>query len=243
MEGLVTTLKRFAPFLEELRKKLVISAGVFLAFFLGGFFSAAMILRKFVHFFKLEGVTIAATSPFQFADVAVDVGLFFALLITIPLFTYQIFTFMFPGLTKRERRSLLLSIPLSLALFGAGFLYGFLILYYSFELFANINTSIGIENFWDLGRYLSQLFLTSSLLGLLFQFPLAITLLCKLNVLNERTLREKRRVAILIVVVIVSLLPPTDGVSLLAMSVPLVLLYEATILANKRNTHYVWTRN
>ncbi len=234
MEGFVPTMKKFLPFLEELRRKLTVSAYVFIVSFVTGFFLSVPTLKYFVAFFNISGVTIAATSPFQFANIAVDIGFFFASFVTLPILIYQVFNFIFPGLTKKERSLLLLSIPICVGLFVIGFSYGFLILYYSFDLLAKINERIGIKNIWDIGLYLSQLFTTSSFLGILFQFPLVLTLLVRIGVCSSAMLRQKRRIAIFIVFIIVSLLPPTDGLSLIAMSLPLVALYEVTILVNNR---------
>jgi len=197
-----------------------------------GFLSSGAILKKFIQHFKIDNVILATTSPFQFANVALDIGFFCAIMILFPLSMYHFFSFAYSALTKKELRKLLLSIPISFLLFIIGFSYGFFILFYSFSLLATINQSLGIQNIWDISLFLSQIVITSALLGIVFQFPLIISLLVKMNIITITQLRAKRRLVVLILFIMAALLPPTDGLSLVAMVLPLYLLFELTILIN-----------
>ncbi len=220
--------------MEDLRIQLYRGVILFVVVFLGGFLSAGGILKKFLSIIHLDQVTIAASSPFQFVDVSMDVGFFFAMMVFIPYIIYSSYAFILPALTKREKIKLLKSVPFSIGLFVAGFFYGFFILYYALELMASVNVSYGIANFWNISQFLSEIFITSALLGFVFEFPLLLALLIKLGIITTQTLKNQRRVAYFIIFVLVSLLPPTDGLSLIAMALPLVLLYEVTILLNNK---------
>jgi len=200
-----------------------------------------MILKKILDLVHFDQVTIATSSPFQFADIAMDFGFFLAIMVCVPYIIYSFYIFLVPALTKNEQVKLLKSTPLSIGLFIIGFSYGFFILYYALEALASINASLGIANFWNIGQFLSQIFITSALLGLVFEFPLLLTLLIKLGIITPKTLKGQRRVAYFLVFALTALLPPTDGISLVAMALPLVLLYEVTIVLNNRK-YYVWTR-
>ncbi len=163
-----------------------------------------------------------------------DIGFFLALIVSIPYIIHSFYVFIVPALTRKEKIQLFKSIPLSVGLFCFGFIYGFFILYNALELLATINSSLGIANFWNVSQFLSQMFITAALLGLVFEFPLLLSLCITLGILTPQHLKEYRRAAYFLVVFMTSLLPPTDGISLLAMALPLVLLYEATILFNKK---------
>ena len=241
MEEFNKNIEKFLPFLEDLRRRLYIGAILFVIFFVGGFSFTGTILKKILSIVHLDQVTIATSAPFQFVNIAMDFGFFIAIMACVPYIIYSFYTFILPALTKSERADLLKSIPLSIALFVIGFSYGFFILSYALEILAAINVRLGIANFWNVGQFLSQIFITSALLGLVFEFPLLLTLLIKLGVLTPQTLKEKRRVAYFLMLALSALLPPTDGLSLIAMTLPLVLLYEVTILLNNRKNH-VWTR-
>lgn len=242
MEEFNKNIEKFLPFLEDLRHRLYRGVILFVVFFIGGFLSAGIILKKVLSFVHVEQVVIATSSPFQFANIAMDVGFFLAIMIVIPYIIYSFYAFIVPALTRNEKIKLLKSIPISIGLFIIGFFYGFFILYYALGLLASINVNMGIANIWDIGQFLSQMFITAALLGFIFEFPLLLTLFIKMRIVNHQTLKNKRRIAYFFIFCLTSLLPPTDGLSLVAMSLPLVLLYEVTILLNN-NKNYVWIRD
>lgn len=241
MEELKKNIEKYLPFLEDLRHRLYIGVILFIVFFLIGFLSAGTILKKILDLIRIEQVTITASSPFQFVDIAMDIGFFIALMISIPYIIYSFYIFILPALTRSEKIKLLKSVPLSVGLFIIGFSYGFFILSYALEILAAINTNLGIANFWNISQFLSQILITSALLGLVFEFPLLLTLLVGLGVVTPQILKDYRRVAYALMISMTALLPPTDGISLVAMTLPLMILYEMTILFNN-NKHHVRTR-
>lgn len=232
MRKLQSNIKKYLPYLEDIQRRFYQSTIIIVTVFFLGIFSSGFFIRKFVQYFSLSNVTIATTSPFQFADVAVDIGFFCALIVALPLFIYHLLSFIHTALDKQELLKIIYSIPISFLLFVIGFSYGFVILFYSFSFLAVINEQIGIKNIWDISLYLSQIILTSTLLGMVFQFPLIISLLVRVNVITTEQLRSKRRLTVLLLFILVALLPPTDGLSLIAMALPLYLLYEGTIFIN-----------
>ena len=226
--------------MEDLRNRLYRGAILFVVSFFGGFLSAGIILKKLLNIVHIDQVVIVATSPFQFVEVAMDIGFFIAIIVSVPYIIYSFYIFILPALTRSEKIKLLKSIPLSVGLFIVGFFYGFLILNYSLEVLASINIRLGIANFWNISQFLSQMLITSALLGLVFELPLLLTLLIKLGIITPQTLKNNRRIAYFLILVLTSLLPPTDGLSLIAMALPLVLLYEVTTVLNNKKS-YVWT--
>jgi sec-independent protein translocase protein TatC len=235
-------LEKFLPFLEDLRSRLHRGVVLFVTVFVLGFLSTGMVLRQILSLVHIDDVTIATSAPFQFADIAMDFGFFLAIIICVPYIIYSFYVFIAPALTKSEHRKLLKTIPLSILLFLFGFSYGFFILYHALELLAAINIDLGIANFWNIGQFLSQIFITSALLGLVFEFPLLLTLMIKLGFITTQILRQQRRIAYFIMFFLAALLPTTDGLSLMAMTLPLLILYEVTILVNN-NKKYVWIRD
>jgi len=227
--------------LEDLRERLYRGVILFVVFFSGGFLSAGIILKKILKLVHIDQVIIATSSPFQFTDIAMDVGFFLAIMVSVPYIIHSFYVFILPALTRSEKIKLFKSIPLSVGLFIVGFFYGFFILYYALGLLASINISLGIANFWNIGQFLTQMLITSALLGLVFELPLLLSLLIKLGITTPQTLKNNRRIAYFLTICLTALLPPTDGVSLVAMALPLVLLYEGTILLNNKK-YYVWTR-
>lgn len=242
LEELQDKAIEYAPFLDDLHRRIYRSIVLFCVLFIGGFLSTAFILRNLLKLMDVEGVTIATTSPFQFADLAMDCGFFIASVIVLPYLVFNLFSFISPGLTRKEKSKIFLAVPISIGLFAVGFVYGVIIFYYGLTYLAKVNISLGVANIWDISMFISQIFLTASLLGILFEFPIILSFLIRLGIMDAAYLRKNRRVAFAAIVIFVSLLPPTDGISLILMSVPLVGLYEMTLLLNNKK-NYVWNRN
>lgn len=241
LEDFKKTIKKFLPFLEDLRSRLYRGVILFVAVFAIGFLSARIIIKKTLELVYIDKVTIAASSPFQFVEVSMNIGYFLAIIVSVPYILYSFYIFIVPALRRKEKIHLIKSVPLSIALFLAGFFYGLFILYYALGIIATINVSLGISNFWNISQFLSQMLITSALLGLIFEFPLLLTLLIKLGITTPQILKNNRKIAYFISLLVTSLLPPTDLISLIAMALPLVLLYEGTIFFNKK--HHTWINN
>ena len=235
MEKVHGKYEKFYPYLEDLKQRLYRGVVLFAVMFFVGFFQTAGFLRFIISNFNIKDVVIATTSPFQFTSLATDVGFFLATVVCIPYTIYNMYAFMTPALTKKEKKFLYLSIPVCVFLFAVGFAYGFFILYNTLQLLANINVGIGIQNIWNVSDFVMQIFMTASFLGLFFEFPIAVTLLLKMKIIKVKMLKEKRRLAYFLIFALTALLPPTDGISLIAIALPLILLYEVTILFNKNN--------
>lgn len=222
--------------MEDLRHRLYRGVILFAAFFGIGFLSAGVILKNLLKILQIDQVVVSTSSPFQFTDIAMDVGFFLAITVSVPYVAYSLYAFIAPALTKKEKIIIFKSIPVGAFLFVIGFLYGFFILYYALGLIASINVHLGVANFWNIGQFLSQVLVTSAMLGFVFQFPIVLSLLIRLGIMTPQILKNNRRIAYFLTICMTALLPPTDGVSLIAMSLPLVLLYEGTIVLNRKKT-------
>lgn len=224
----------YYPFLNEIGKRLKGAGIFFLICFLGGFIATARIFRFASNYFTIKDVTVITVSPFQYVDLAMNTGITIALVCTFPILIYQIYSFLKNGLTFKEKTKFLLYVPIIVLLFILGFAYGFFTLYSTFAAIAQINISVGMSNYWDISKLISEIFITSALLGLIFEFPLILSTFIKMNLFDIRQLKARRRHAIAIIFIGTSLLPPTDGVSLMVMVLPLILLYEMTIFFNRK---------
>lgn len=222
--------KEYHMYFEDMRVLLYQSAVLFITSFVIGFLFSGKIIQLFLNLFDIEHVSVVITSPFQFLDLATDISLFIALFVSIPFTILRIYIFLRPAISKHELRTFFFTIPISFLLFILGTLYGFMSLYYGLQIIAQVNVSFGLQNLWDVGTFMAQLSTTAVILGGLFQFPLFIFLLSKLGIVTKKILVSKRRIAYSTIIIIVALLPPTDGLSLIIMSLPLIILYELMIL-------------
>ncbi len=233
MDDFKAKLRHFRPYLEDLFSRLRFIVLCFVISFIAGFLLSTPLIKYLIQFFDFKNVTLATTSPFQLFDLAMDIGFFFSTFICIPIAVHQLYVFIRNGLRKKERKTFFLTLPLSIVLFITGFVYGFFILYFTLQVLANVNIGLGIENLWDISFFMSKIIYTSALLGLIFQFPIVLSILIRFGILKINFLKDKRRHAVMAILIFTSLLPPTDGVSLLLMAMPLVAIYEITIIYNR----------
>lgn len=227
-------IEQYESYLEELRRRIYFLALILIVVFVLGFLGAGKVISFAVDLFELKDVIIATTSPFQYVELATSVGILLALIVVAPLAVYNIYAFLSPALNNKEKRLFIRSLPVSIILFVIGFTYGVLTIFVAFKMLALLNSSLGLTNIWDVNKFLSQIVVTSALLGLLFQFPLLLTFLIKTNILDRQFLKDNRRWAVLVIFVFVALLPPTDGISLIMTALPLMAIYELTIIINRK---------
>jgi sec-independent protein translocase protein TatC len=171
-------------------------------------------------------VTLGVGEPFT---STITVALYFALVISLPLILYELYGFILPALSPSERRvalPLLSAVPF---LFAAGVLFGyFVVLPAAVRFFVNFNSSefnvlVQASQFY---KFAATVLLA---MGLIFQVPVAILAATRIGIVTPQQLRHNRRYAIVACAVVAAFLPG-DAITLVLETVPLYLLYEASIL-------------
>jgi sec-independent protein translocase protein TatC len=150
--------------------------------------------------------------------------------ISLPVILYQAYAFILPALTNRERRVVVPFLVLVPILFVAGVVFGyFVVLPTATEFLLNFNdTQFDVEV--RARDYYSFFTLTLGVMGLLFQLPIGILAVTRLGIVTPEQLATNRRYAYLALAVLAMLLPGTDPISMLIEMVPLVVLFEASLL-------------
>ncbi len=215
--------------LDELRTRIVISIVAFSVAFALCFWQNSRLLD--IANAPLPGdktpITFGVAEPFT---TTVTITAYAALVISLPVILYQAYAFILPALTDRERRVVvpfLIGVPL---LFIAGVLFGyFLVVPAATKFLLNFNDSQ--FNIQIRARdYYSFFTLTLGIMGLIFQLPIGILAVTRLGIVTPEQLSQNRRYAIVILAVIAMLLPGTDPVSMLIELVPLLLLFEGSVI-------------
>lgn len=227
------TIVQFLPYLYELRKRLLFIVAVFLVGCGIGFYYYQPLVMFVLHLYNLDGVNIAFTSPFQFVNLAINAGIIIGCITAFPLLMYQMLAFLKPALEPREYKLILRLLPLSIILFIAGFLFGTWIMKFIVIMFSQQTNTLNIQNLWDIERFLSQIFMTALLLGIIFQFPLILTILLRCGVLGHSSVAKQRIPIYIGLLVVIILLPPTDLLSAIFMFFPLAFIFEFTLLLNR----------
>jgi sec-independent protein translocase protein TatC len=164
-------------------------------------------------------------------DTYFNIILIGGFILAFPYVFWQFWKFTKPALKEKELKNTRGVIFWVSMLFFLGVLFGyFVIAPYTINFFANFSMDSTIENIWTIGSYfstISQLILGA---GLAFQLPLVIYFLAKIGVVSAAYLRRVRKYAILIIVIVVSIITPPDMLSTIVASVPLIVLYEISIV-------------
>jgi sec-independent protein translocase protein TatC len=153
-----------------------------------------------------------------------------ALLLALPLLLYQLYAFVLPAFSPTERKvalPLMLMVPF---LFVAGVAFGyFVLLPPAINFLQNFNDD-NYDILLQARDYYAFSILVIMAMGLLFQTPIAILGVTRVGIVTTAQLRRNRRYAILVIAVLAMLLPGQDPVTMLLMMLPLIVLYEGSIL-------------
>jgi sec-independent protein translocase protein TatC len=215
--------------LDELRSRLIVSLIAFGITFAVCFWQDEAIIdivnRPLPD--NSEPITLSPTEPLL---TTVTVCAYAAILLAMPVILYQIYAFVLPAFSPTERRvalPLLLMVPF---LFIAGCLFGyFVVMPPAIDFLLGFNTS-EFQTEIRAKDYYSFVSLSLLSIGILFQIPVGVLGLTKLGITTPAKLRKNRRFAFLGCAVLAALLPTIDPVTMLLEMVPLVVLYELSIL-------------
>jgi sec-independent protein translocase protein TatC len=173
-----------------------------------------------------------ALTPVEGFLTYLKVSAYAAVAFSLPVIMYQLCAFIFPGLLPRERKAVrfLLVGSSILALAGVGLAYfvvvpmvlPYLSMYLPEGVFQNFQLSVTVS------------MLIKGMLGfaLAFQFPMVVIVMVYLDLLSPKTLREYRKMAVVIIAIGSAIFTPAEPISMMIMMVPLVILYELSIWAS-----------
>jgi sec-independent protein translocase protein TatC len=172
-------------------------------------------------------VTLGLAEPFT---QTLTVAGYFALLFALPIILYQGYAFVLPAISPRDRRvalPLMAMVPV-LFVIGVAFAYA-LVLPAAVGFLQNFNGG-QFDALVQAKPYYGFTIMTLAAMGLLFQIPVGILALTRLGVVTPRMLRRNRRYAIVLISIVAALLPGVDPVTTLIEMVPMLLLYELSIV-------------
>ena len=222
--------------LRELRDRVVIVLGVTLALMVLAFpFSPQLVDTILAHVVPASA-KLTAYEPLELFKVRIIVCFLVAIAIGFPLLIYEAFRFAAPGLYRHEKRAFLpflLATPI-LFIMGAALAY-YVIMPLAWHFFLQFQHpaepgEMALEVMPKVNEYLSLVMHLLFGFGLAFEMPVALALLARANMITAATLRGKRRYAVLIVFIVAAILTPPDIISQCSLAIPLLILYEVSIL-------------
>jgi sec-independent protein translocase protein TatC len=172
-------------------------------------------------------ITFGVTEPFMTTFTIAAYG---AIILSLPILFYQLYAFVIPAFSDREKRVLLPLVFLIPLLFVAGVVFAYFVVMPPATKFL-LNFNNDQFNVQVRARdYFTFFSLTLLAIGLIFEVPVAIVAVTKLGIITPRQLAQNRRYAYLACAVVAAALPSVDPVSMVIEMVPLLLLYELSIV-------------
>jgi sec-independent protein translocase protein TatC len=173
------------------------------------------------------------TGPLDAFATRLKVATYGGFVIALPVWLFQLWRFVTPGLHKKEKRYAIPFVVISVALFALGGLVALLTLPKALDFLLNIGGS-ELEPLLTADRYLSMVTLMIVAFGVAFEFPVVLTFLLLARVISTAQLRRWRRATIVCVTIFAAVITPSqDPYSMLFMMVPMYLFYETCIIIGR----------
>ena len=233
----------FVEHLTELRSRLVKSIVYLFVFFIVCYFFAeniySFLVAPYADAVKDDDTNrrMIFTALHETFITYLKVAFFAAMFDTSPIILTQVWKFVAPGLYKNEKKALapyLIATP-TLFLLG-GMLVYYLIMPLAIKFFLTFETSAQLNNLpiqleAKVNEYLSLIMRLIFAFGISFQLPVLLSLLARVGFVDSKYLKERRKYVIVIIFAVAALLTPPDPITQVGLGIPLLILYELSILS------------
>lgn len=218
----------------ELRRRLIRVLVVFGVALAGGLAGAEPVFEYLIAAAPSEKLELNAFSPWDAVGLYVKIGVLLSLIIAVPYAFFELWAFVKPGLSRKERALTLRYVPWALLMLLAGLAFAYFVVFPMAFLFTErVTLAMGLKQTYGVGQYFAFMLNILLPVSLLFELPLVILFLTRIGILSPRTLIRMRRVAWFLMVLIATMITPPDVISDLLVSVPLIALYEFSVWLSK----------
>ncbi|MBI1938528.1 MAG: twin-arginine translocase subunit TatC [Ignavibacteriales bacterium] len=225
----------FLDHLEELRWRIIysligIAIGTIIAWiFIDFFVDKVLLLPARTSNLKLQNLR-----PFGQLFIYFQVAIILGLILSFPNVVYQLWKFIAPALKEREKKFITAIVVFTTLCFLLGVAFAYFVMLPMALSFAAQFGSPMIENNFSIDEYFSIILSVILGAGLVFELPMLSFFLSKLGILSPKIMRKYRRHSFVAILILAAILTPgTDPVSQVILAVPLVILYEISILVSK----------
>lgn len=216
--------------LTELRRRIIYILIMFAFALCGGIALVRPVLAYLQQSYSpAQPILWNAFSPFDALQLYVQTGVVIGVGACIPFILLQVWLFVKPALTLKERKSLPWLIPFAFLLFLIGLAFSWFIVFPMAVQFASsVTRSMGLVETYGAAQYIQFLLRIILPLSLAFEYPIVLIFLARLGLVTPERLRKCRKFAYVILVTMSTILTPPDFLSAFIVLIPLVILFEAS---------------
>ena len=220
--------------LRELRNRLLVCAAVFVLAMLGGLAVVREVVLRLLSLGEQYHYSFVYIAPQELLLEYFSVDLLLAAVVSLPVVLYELWAFLRPGLKRNERVFCLLTMVFGLffAVLGVLFAYKILVPFMLYFLIS-LSQGSGVRAAVSVQNYISFLLTLFLIFAAIFEMPVVTVLLTQLNILKVSWLKKARRGAIVAVFFVGALITPPDVVSQIMVALPVIGLYELSILLSR----------
>ncbi|MGI6193297.1 MAG: twin-arginine translocase subunit TatC [Christensenellales bacterium] len=180
---------------------------------------------------KGEGFSFVTIAAGELVGSYVKIVLIAALVLSGPVILYQIWGFVRPALEEHEKRMGLFALLGGTGFFILGVLFAYFVAApFTLQFFANFDTTGLVKTQVSIQSYIDFMITTLVTFGLVFEMPMLTLFLSQLGIIKPKFLIKTRKYAILIIAILAAILTPPDVVSQITIAVPMLVLYEISIV-------------
>jgi sec-independent protein translocase protein TatC len=219
--------------LEELRRRIIIIVVAIAVAGIAGFIMAEPVLAFLRAPLPEEYRTLFVTRVSDAFAVRLKIAIFLGISFAMPVILFQLWRFVTPGLTSRERRVALPLLGVAVILFALGATLGYFIIPFALRFLLGF-LEPGIEPILTLPEYIGFVTTLMLLFGLVLEYPIVVLGLVRAGILRRAFLARQRRAAVVLMAVIAIIVTPADPFSTIILLIPMYALYEVTLLLARR---------
>lgn len=220
--------------LRELRNRILVALAVFLVGAVACFSFASPIVELLTGLGEQYGYQFVYIRPQELLMVYFTISLLGALVLALPVIAYEIYAFCSPGLKQTEKNMMLLGMVFGTVFFLIGVLFAYWITVpFMLRFLISFSTDVAVSASISIQEYVSFLLMVFTIFGVIFELPVLSVILTALGIVKPQWLISARRVMIVAIFFIAAVITPPDIVSQIMVAIPIIALYELSILLSK----------
>lgn len=220
--------------LRELRNRIIVTLVVFVAGVVACFSAASPVVGLLTAMGEQFGYQFVYIQPQELLMVYFSIALLGAVVISLPVMAYEIYAFCSPGLRQKEKSMMLLGMVFGTIFFVIGVLFAYYITVpFMLRFLITFSVDVAITASISIAEYMNFILTVFAIFGIIFELPVVSVILTALGVVKPEWLAKARRVMIVVIFFIAAVITPPDIISQIMVAIPIIGLYELSILLSK----------